>query len=262
MIQTIITKHYDSLTVKGKIVASEILELGDQVCFMTVRQLSQHANVSTLTVVRTVRDLGFDGYSDFQKAIQRHQHSQGSRPSNTSDAEGFDQAIDQAQDQFIEQAAALIANARQVYVTGARSAHGFAHYTTYMARMVFNKFQLIAPTGSSNAEDLALMSSDDVIIAFSSRPYASETVQFIKAAQQLGIKTIAITDAKTSPLAKMATVALTTPIKRGPFLYAMGPFLTTVEHLLEACFEHPDTRAKDRIKFFTDRVNSIRGYWR
>ncbi len=67
MIQTIITKHYDSLTVKGKIVASEILELGDQVCFMTVRQLSQHANVSTLTVVRTVRDLGFDGYSDFQR---------------------------------------------------------------------------------------------------------------------------------------------------------------------------------------------------
>ena len=254
MIQTIISKHFDQLTVKGKIVASEIIELGDQVCFMTVRQLSQHANVSTLTVIRTVRDLGFDGYSDFQKAVQQFDHTPDHPPANNSDTDAFEDEL--------HKAAALITHARQVYVTGARSAFGFAHYTVYMARMVFNKFQLITPTGSMNAEDLALMSTEDVIIAFSSRPYSSETVQFVKAARKLDIHVIAITDTQNSPLAKLATVVLTTPIKRGPFLYRMGTVLTTVEQLLETCFQQPDARAKERIKFFADRVNSIRGYWR
>jgi len=55
---------------------------------------------------------------------------------------------------------------------------------------------------------------------------------------------------------------LKAPIKRGPFLYRIGSFLTTIEHLLETCFEKPEVRAKNRIKFFADRVNSIRGYWR
>ena len=254
MIQSIISTRFENLTVKGKIVANEILELGDQVCFMTVRQLSEHANVSTLTVVRTVRDLGFDGYSDFQKTLRQHNRIQDPALDLNSDDAFFNGEINKGAD--------LIANARQVYVTGARSAYGFAHYTVYMARMVFDKFQLIAPSGSVNAEDLALMSNDDVIIAFSSRPYSSETVQFIKAAHKLGIKTIAITDTDNSPLAKLATVVLKTPIKRGTFLYRMGPFLTTVEHLLETCFDQPDAGAKDRIKFFADRVNSIRGYWR
>lgn len=258
MIQTIVNQRYENLTVKGKAVASEILELGDQVCFMTVRQLSQHANVSTLTVVRTVRDLGFEGYSDFQKTVQQQHHIQNHRQSHAQDNRINNDYFEIE----LKNAAALITTARQVYVTGARSAYGFAHYTVYMARMVFNNFQFIAPTGSMNAEDLALMSNDDVIIAFSSRPYSSETVQFINAARQLDIQVIAITDTETSPLAKLATVVLTTPIKRGPFLYRMGPVLTTVEQLLDTCFDHPDSRAKERIKFFTDRVNSIRGYWR
>ena len=254
MIQSVIHTHFDKLTVKGKIVASEILELGDQACFMTVRQLSEHANVSTLTVVRTVRDLGFDGYSDFQKTLRQQNRIQDSAIDQNSNDALFEIEINRGAD--------MITNARQVYVTGARSAHGFASYTVYMARMVFEKFQLIAPSGSINAEDLAIMSDEDVIIAFSSRPYSSETVQLIKAAHQLGISTIAITDTDNSPLAKLATVVLKTPIKRGPFLYRMAPFLTTVEQLLETCFNQPDARAKDRIKFFADRVNSIRGYWR
>lgn len=253
-LRNIINQRYDDLTVKGKAVAGEILELGDQVCFMTVRQLSRHANVSTLTVVRTVRDLGFKGYKDFQKNIQRQRHIQSLSQDNYVSNDTFGNEL--------KNAAALITAARQVYVTGARSAYGFAHYTVYMARMVFTNFQFIAPTGSMNAEDLALMSSDDVIIAFSSRPYSSETVQFIKAARQLDIQVISVTDTETSPLAKMSNVVLTTPIKKGPFLYQMGPVLTTVEQLLDTCFNHPDSRAKERIKFFTDRVNSIRGYWR
>ncbi|MGB2535040.1 MAG: MurR/RpiR family transcriptional regulator, partial [Candidatus Puniceispirillum sp.] len=183
MIQSLIRTHYENLTVKGKIVVNEILELGDQVCFMTVRELSEHANVSTLTVVRAVRDLGFDGYSDFQKTLRQHNHIQAAAPDPNVDDASFDIEINKGAD--------LITNAQKVYVTGARSAYGFAHYTVYMARMVFDKFQLIAPSGSIAAEDLALMSNDDVIIAFSSRPYSSETVQFIKAAHKLGIKTIA-----------------------------------------------------------------------
>ena len=162
----------------------------------------------------------------------------------------------------IEGAARLIASAPRVYVIGSRSAYSFAHYTVYMARKVFDNFNLIAPSGASDAEDLAQMSHDDVIITFSSRPYSSETVQLVRVAQKLNIKTIAITDAATSPLAKAATIAVTTTIRKSQFLYQMGPFFHAIEQILETCFSRPNTKAKERIRFFAERVDAIRGYWR
>jgi len=254
MIQTIISQRYEGLSQKGKRVANEILILGDMLPFTTVRQLSARTSVSTLTVVRTVRELGFTGYRDFQNYIQKEYLSK----KDSYDAKNENKFCEKN----INEAAKLISNARKVYVTGARSAYSFAHYTVYMARMVFDKFHLILPSGANSAEDLAMISNDDVIIAFSSQPYSSETVRFLKAARQLKIKTIAITDTPHSPLAKSANVAITLSIKKGEYLYKMGPVLSVIEKLLESCFKKPDSKANEQIKFFAERINSVSGYWK
>ena len=161
----------------------------------------------------------------------------------------------------IAEAAGLITQARQVQVTGFRSARGFAHYMVYMARMVFDNFYLLAHPGAGNVEDLARMTDGDVIIAFSSRPYSVETVRLLRAAHQLKIKTIAITDTPSSPLVKYATVPVIVPTEKGKYLFRMGRTFSAIEAILETVFDDPAVEAHERIAYFADRMKAIRGYW-
>ena len=111
------------------------------------------------------------------------------------------------------------------------------------------------------AEDLAQLSTDDLLIGFFTRPYATETVRLFKAAHVLQIPTIAITDDLNSPLAAEARVTIIVPVAKKGRLYQMAPVITVIEQILETSFTLSDVNADGRITHFADRVNAIRGYW-
>jgi DNA-binding MurR/RpiR family transcriptional regulator len=273
-IKALLTKHQPGLTPKMRQAAAAILLDYDQIPFASIRQLAGQAGVSTLTLIRLVRALGFAGYRDFQAAVKAEiypAHSPSGRPDNSlfgrrPPAMNADWPADWNTDwpadwPGIAEAAWLITQARQVQVTGFRSARGFAHYMVYMARMVFDNFYLLAHPGAGNVEDLARMTDGDVIIAFSSRPYSVETVRLLRAAHQLKIKTIAITDTPSSPLVKYATVPVIVPTEKGKYLFRMGRTFSAIEAILETVFDDPAVEAHERIAYFADRMKAIRGYW-
>lgn len=273
-IKALLTKHQPGLTPKMRQAAAAILLDYDQIPFASIRQLAGQAGVSTLTLIRLVRALGFAGYRDFQAAVKAEiypANSPSDRPSGRPDnslsgrrppAMNADWPEDRNTDwPGIAEAAELITQARQVQVTGFRSARGFAHYMVYMARMVFDNFYLLAHPGAGNVEDLARMTDGDVIIAFSSRPYSIETVRLLRAAHQLKIKTIAITDTPSSPLVKYATVPVIVPTEKGKYLFRMGRTFSAIEAILETVFDDPAVEAHQRIAYFADRMKAIRGYW-
>ena len=281
-IRALLTKQQPGLTPKMRQAAAAILLDYDQIPFASIRQLAGQAGVSTLTVIRLVRALGFAGYRDFQAAVKAEiypANSASGRPDNSLSgrrppAMNADWPADRPADwpadwntdwpadwPGIAEAAGLITQARQVQVTGFRSARGFAHYMVYMARMVFDNFYLLAHPGAGNVEDLARMTDGDVIIAFSSRPYSIETVRLLRAAHQLKIKTIAITDTPSSPLVKYATVPVIVPTEKGKYLFRMGRTFSAIEAILETVFDDPAVEAHERIAYFADRMKAIRGYW-
>ena len=281
-IRALLNKHQPGLTPKMRQAAAAILLDYDQIPFTSIRQLAGQAGVSTLTLIRLVRVLGFAGYRDFQAAVKAEiypANSASGRPDNSlsgrrppamasppDPAINTDRPTDWPADwptdwPGIAEAAGLITQARQVQVTGFRSARGFAHYMVYMARMVFDNFYLLAHPGAGNVEDLARMTDGDVIIAFSSRPYSVETVRLLRAAHQLKIKTIAITDTPSSPLVKYATVPVIVPTEKGKYLFRMGRTFSAIEAILETVFDDPAVEAHQRIAYFADRMKAIRGYW-
>ena len=128
--------------------------------------------------------------------------------------------------------------------------------------MVFDHFHLMSPSGSGSPEDLAQLTADDVVIAFGTLPYSTETVRLTDAARQLGNTTIAITDSKQSPLATHASISIAVPIARPGRIYRMAPMTAVIDDILEACFDDPVADADRRISYFSARVDSIKGYWK
>jgi DNA-binding MurR/RpiR family transcriptional regulator len=223
--------------------------------FVSIRNLSQNSRVSPLTIIRLTRQWGFAGYPDFQAAARRHLF--------TDNNPGPDEhaAPRRINSPEIARAAQMINKAGNVYMIGVRNAHAFALYMNYMGRMVFNNFHLMPPKAPVTAEDLARLSRDDLLIAFSTLPYATETVRLVQAAYQLSIPTIAVTDAARSPIAQSASVCVCVPITKQARLYQMAPVISAIEQILETCYDDPATNADKRITDFAERVKSIKGYW-
>ena len=232
-------------------ILSHLLEIP----FESIRSLAKNSRVSPLTIIRLTRRWGFAGYRDFQAATRWHLFADDNR---MPDAHA---APRQSNSPAIASAARMINESGNVYITGARNAHAFALYMNYMGRMVFNNFQLMPPSASVTAEDLAQLSRNDLLIAFSTSPYATETVRLVQAARKLGIPTIAVTDAARSPIAESAVVSICVPITKQARLYQMAPIISAIEQILETCYDDTETNADKRITNFAERVKSIKGYW-
>ena len=232
------------------------------VSFQPIRTLAASAGVSPLTVIRLVRKWGYDGYTDFQNAVRSWLLADhpAAKPA-PQNALSVDMAAPDMQAQIVE-IAVMINQARNVHITGFRSARAFAIYMHYIGRMVFDNFFLMSPSGSGSPEDLAQLSDDDVVIAFGTAPYSTETVRLVQAARQLGIPTIAITDSVESPLARQARASIAVPVARPGRLYRMAPMTDMIDHILEACFDDPAADADRRMAYFAKRVDSIKGYWK
>jgi DNA-binding MurR/RpiR family transcriptional regulator len=65
-----IVKQLDTLTPKGKVLGSYIIQNPRKAVFMTTKELSEACGVSEATVVRFVGQLGYGGYGEFLQALR------------------------------------------------------------------------------------------------------------------------------------------------------------------------------------------------
>ena len=252
-----IKSHNNNLSPKLRQASESILSTLNQIPFQTIRQTAYKAEVSVLTVSRLNKIWGFDGYSDFQLHVKNLFYSNNTQKEN----ENFLNIKKVEESKSIDLAAKILTQSDSVYISGFRSAKSFALYMNYMGRMVFDNFFLMPDSGLSAAQDLARLGKKNLLVAFSTTPYSTETVRLIKAAKTLNIKTLSFTDNTFSPLAKHSDYVVIVSIAKENRLYKMAPMISAIEKVLEKSFEILGEDVDNKIKYFQDRVNAINGYW-
>jgi len=252
-----IKSHNNNLSPKLRQASESILSTLNQIPFQTIRQTAYKAEVSVLTVSRLNKIWGFDGYSDFQLHVKNLFYSNNTKKEN----ENFLNIKKVEESKSIDLAAKILTQSDSVYISGFRSAKSFALYMNYMGRMVFDNFFLMPDSGLSAAQDLARLGKKNLLVAFSTTPYSTETVRLIKAAKKLNIKTLSFTDNTFSPLAKHSDYVVIVSIAKENRLYKMAPMISAIEKVLEKSFEILGEDVDNKIKYFQDRVNAINGYW-
>ena len=252
-----IKSHNNNLSPKLRQASESILSTLNQIPFQTIRQTAYKAEVSVLTVSRLNKIWGFDGYSDFQLHVKNLFYSNNTKKEN----ENFLNIKKVEENKSIDLAAKILTQSDSVYISGFRSAKSFALYMNYMGRMVFDNFFLMPDSGLSAAQDLARLGKKNLLVAFSTTPYSTETVRLIKAAKTLNIKTLSFTDNTFSPLAKHSDYVVIVSIAKENRLYKMAPMISAIEKVLEKSFEILGEDVDNKIKYFQDRVNAINGYW-
>lgn len=185
-ILTVIQDSVHTFSKGQRKIANFILESYDKAAFMTASRLGQRVGVSESTVVRFAFELGYDGYPDMQRSLQkmiRNRLTTVQRIEVTndrlgdqdllsmvlqSDVEKIRQTLEELdRDSFYRAVDAIVA-ARKIYIIGVRSSAAIASFLHFYFNLIFDNVVLVsANTASETFESLLRVGEGDAVIGIS-----------------------------------------------------------------------------------------------
>ena len=264
---------YSTFSKGQKKIANAILNDYDKAAYMTAAKLGIMVGVSESTVVRFANELGFEGYSEFQRAVQelvrtkltpnqrievtKQRIGRGDVLENVmlSDISKLQYTLDRLNRDDFYHAVDKILSAKNVYVTGARSSEPVAQILNYNLSLIFDNVKFIRPTSSAEVfEQMFSIGEGDVLIAFSFPRYSSKMVNAVKFAKQNGADVIVFTDSDISPLAEYATYLLIAQSDMASFMDSLVAPISIINAIVVEI-----TNRKERE--ITDRFDKLEALW-
>ena len=252
-ILAVIQENIHTFSKGQKKIANFILESYDKAAFMTASRLGKKVGVSESTVVRFAAELGYDGYPDMQKSLQkmiRNRLTSVQRIEVTndrlgdqdllsmvlqSDIEKIRVTLEELDRENFEKAVDAIVSARKIYIIGVRSSAAIASFLHFYFNLIFENVYLVsANTSSEGFEGLLRDGEGDGVIGVSFPRYSSRTVQAMSFARDRKATTVAITDSEASPLAPISQYTLKARSDMASFVDSLVAPLSLVNALLVA----------------------------
>ena len=229
-----ITTEYEALSKQLKVIARYVEQHRDHIGLEGILELAAHCGVQPSAVVRFAKHFGFSGFSEMQ-AIFREGLTRQLAPSRNYrtrirdiiesgagslssveiaheflagsvaamheleanlDADTFMQAVDMLRENDC------------IWIAASRRSFPVAVYLDYALQHTDKRVCLMSGLGSMHLGQMRSVRPGDVMLAISFAPYAEETLAAVELAQERGVRLIAITDSRMSPLAKDAEVTL------------------------------------------------------
>lgn len=213
-----VRKLYGGLTNTQKQVADFILEHPDVIAFKRLEELAMMIGVSTTSVIRFARSVGYKGYADMQQDIQQSIVGKASLPDRLIDAvkstkqdqlliDSFKRDIDNiastlhllSEDDLAKAVSSIIA-AQNIYVLGTRGNFSVAHYLGYRLSQIKRVVHLVSGLSMDYPEEIASIRRGDVCIAFLTPRYSRMTANLVAWMKKRGVMIILFTKEGSSEI--------------------------------------------------------------
>ena len=244
----------------------------------SVTKLAEAATVSTPTVIRLARKLGFDGYPELQAALREEASAQIKQPILKGERwpkgrkvapafRGFAEAVFDNLNHTIERldpktfdavARCLADPKRQIVLSGGRITRSNADY-------FFNHLQIIRPgvtllSQSPNVwpQYLLDMGPKSVLVIFDIRRYERDLGKLAQLARDKGAVIVLLTDQWGSPISKTADYVFNAAVEVPSSWDSTIAINLIVEALVAEVQSRRWDKAKDRIESLEDMFRATR----
>jgi DNA-binding MurR/RpiR family transcriptional regulator len=209
-----------------------------------VNELAQAVGVSNATVVRFAKSLGYKGFPEFRRDIQREMRRKlraADRMEETfaqlrgeenilaklinRDIQLLQETVRAASFPDFQRAVELMLSARKVFLIGLNASMALAYLLHFrLVRVKKDAHWIFLTGGTALLEQLSFMAAADVLVAIDFLQVPREIHTALQHAKKIGAPILGITDFPSSPIAKGADVCL----------YAKRGLHTTVNSLTPA----------------------------
>ncbi len=276
---TRINARYTSMSKSHKTIAGYIKEHYEQAVFMTAAKLGEELGISESTVVRFASGIGYDGYPEFQKALEnwvkdklsavqkigvKYGHSSQSEILSsvlTADIEKIQDTIANLDANAFEMAVSAILEAENVYVIGLRSCAPLADFLHFYLNMVRGNVRLLNTTSVSETfEQMIRIDEKDVIIGISFPRYSMRTLKALEFANDRNAKVISITNTIHSPMCLYSSMNLLARSDMVSIVDSLVAPLSVINAVVVAlCLKRP-TEVKRNLEMLESAWNNYQVY--
>jgi DNA-binding MurR/RpiR family transcriptional regulator len=255
----------------------------EEVAVNSMRTIARRAGVHHNAMVRVAREVGFDNYDAFRDCFRRIvmrarqpgwlDRAQTIRahfpagPNGRLIGQYVQQEIANIQQAFSEETVAnldraidLMRSARCTYVLGLRSLFPAAYYFHYVCRLFSDRFVLLTGTGGTFPDELRGVYAEDVLLAFSYRPYSKDSVQAVEFARNKGARIVSITDSKVSPVLGAGTLGFVVNNTSDSLFPTLLPALALAEVLATLLVSTGDSETLAEISRSQEQLDSFGVY--
>ena len=242
-----------------------------------VRDLAQAVGVSKSTVVRFAKSMGYKGFPEFKREIQKEMRGKlraAARMEETfaelgddenifaklikRDIQLLQETLQAASFPDFHKAVEIIWRAQKVFIIGLNASMALAYLLHFrLVRVKKDARWIFLTGGTSLLEQLAFMNPSDVLIAIDFLQVPREVQAALQHAKKVGAPILGITDFPSSAIAKAADVCLYA--KRGlhTTVNSLTPAFSLVNALAIAVVW---TKKADSIKALTDLDRLLEGH--
>ncbi|MGI9100397.1 MAG: MurR/RpiR family transcriptional regulator [Solirubrobacteraceae bacterium] len=271
-LSTYIQARFDDFSRSQKDVAQYIVDHLDEVAFQTAEELARRANTSSSTVVRFSQALGFEGYPELQQSAReeyRRRHATTPpagvmgpvAPLFSLDQNEFETML--AADHVnvedtarkvsrseVDAAVEAIATTPRLLVAGTDQMAFFASYLRHLLMLLDLRAEIVASPSQEALGRLSRIDDETLVIGLSAgRPHPL-VVRAMKLARHRKARTIAITDATLSEVAKLAQIRLYYSSNSPAYVRSHTALLSMVQALAYGVYARDADGYADRIKAF------------
>ncbi len=247
-----------------------VLEHPREYVLLSIHDLAVARAMSAATLLRTVIDLGFDGYKEFRSYLHRLATVTSTpldlmkaAPAGESNGttllkealeveakniQGLRTSLDYEK---LHQLIGRIYKARKIFITGGDVAISLVHFLDFYLTML--ELPIYSATIPGKAFYLARsLDSRDLAIAISFRKGMRQTVESLQIAREKGAYCVGITDSYLSHIARNADLTLITSIETSSFAPSYAAPMALLNALLAGCAGYKRERTINILKQIED----------
>lgn len=274
-----INEKFPTMSKSHKAIAGFIQEHYDQAVFMTAAKLGEELGISESTVVRFASGLGYEGYPEFQKALEewvknklsavqkigaKYGHSSQSEILSSvlgADIEKIQDTIGNLDPNAFEMAVSAILDAKNIYIIGLRSCAPLAEFLHFYLNMIRGNVTLLNTTSVSETfEQMIRIDEKDVMVGISFPRYSMRTLKAMEFANDRNAKVISITDSIHSPMCLYSSCNLLARSDMVSIVDSLVAPLSVINALVVAlCLKRPQD-VKKNLETLEDVWNNYQVY--
>jgi DNA-binding MurR/RpiR family transcriptional regulator len=225
--------RYDGLSKRLQQIARYVLDEPNAVALETLTVIAERCGVQPSAVVRFAQSFGFSGATQMQRLFRDGLISNNAGLGYSERVRKFNESLDDEAEshsligefvrgnllalQNLEQtvsesdmraAVKLVAKADTVFVVGFRRAFPVSSYLAYSLQQLGKKVLFIDGVAGLARQQAKTITSRDLLIAVSFKPYSQETVELVEIAVGNNAPVLSISDSMVSPIARAAALVL------------------------------------------------------
>jgi DNA-binding MurR/RpiR family transcriptional regulator len=265
-----IRQRFEEFSRSQKDVGQYIVDHLDEAAFHTAEELARRANTSSSTVVRFAQALGFEGFPELQASAReeyRRQHAGGEADQVTAqplfpiDQTEFEAALAADHVNVVETAKKVdrdevaaaverVSRADRILLCGTDQMAFFASYLRHLLMLLDLRAEVVASPSQEGLARLGRIDERTLVIGFSAgRPHPL-VVRAMKLARHRKARTVAITDATLSDVAKLGQIRLYYSSNSPAYVRSHTALLSLIQALAYGVYSRDAEQYADRIKAF------------